>query len=1122
MVWPPDGGCATVGPVKCDRCGHETRDGARFCGGCGSPFAPTVSCSACGQHNPPSHVFCQACGRSLHREAGAVATAPALSAAVGERRQLTALFCDLVGFTQLSGKLDVEDLQELMNDYYRVCATVVERFDGHVAQLLGDGVLAYFGYPQAHEDDAVRAVTAALSILEAVPEFRRRFADKLAGVVDDPLAVRIGIHTGLVVVGDSGNAPKGEPVALGTSLNIASRLQALAPENTVLITEATKNLVQGLFVLEPLGAQQLRGVDEPVTAFRVERPSGVATRLELGAKLGLTPFVGREHETALLVDRWETATEGLGQAVLITAEAGVGKSRLVQRLRERLAGATHTWLEARCSPYHAHTAFHPIIDLIQHGIRMEPDDEDAVRVEKLEQTLANAGLALDETLPLFASLLSLPIPERYAVPVQSAQAWRRRTLEALVAWIFALAERQPVVLVVEDLHWVDPSTLELLATLMGQVQSVRVLVVLTSRPELEPWPHWPQLTHLRLNPLTRRQTRTMLEAVVRRQALPELVLGELEAKCDGVPLYIEELTKSVIEAGLLHAGQRSTGRPVVAEAIPSTLRDSLTARLDRLGPAKELAQIASAIGREFSHDLLAAVASMEEPALHDAIESLVEVELFYRRGVVPHATYMFKHALIQETAYEAMLRTRRMELHARIARVLEERFPEIARTEPETVARHCAQANQFEAAAERYGQAAELAKQRMANAEAIDHLNHGLELLARAPDSENRLRQELRLQVALGAPLSATRGYAHVDVGHAFERARYLCGKVGDATELFEAVYGHSAYSLNVTKMEEAYEQSCRLLQLARQIPAPSRLPWAHQQMGCVHYFRGEPETAQRHFDEAVATYVPADHHRFLHVFGQDPAVASLALGGMTRWLLGRPDEAIATSRAAVARARQVGHPFSLAFAMCFLGYNLVQRRERAALRVVADDIEELVREQGLSQWIASSLVLGGWAKEDPNEGIAGIRAGMMEGSRSGSRIGAPFYICMLADRQFDAGDMDAARMTASMALSVADETQNHYWDVELHRLLGDIELGSSGGNVEEARAHYRRALEIARTQGAKGPGRRAAVSLSSLLSESGQQEEAQELLEPFCVLPDTDVGTVDPDEAPQRPRLLH
>jgi predicted ATPase/class 3 adenylate cyclase len=1081
------------------------------------PSPAVCVCASCNHSNPASNAFCQACGGALGLAAVETSTA---GTGTGERRQLTAFFSDLVGFTALSCKLDVEDLQELMSDYYRTCRNVVERLDGHVAQLLGDGVLAYFGYPLAHEDDAVRAVTASLTLQTSFQDFARRWSSRLEAAGAEPPAMRIGIHTGVVVIDDSG--PRGEPVTLGTSLNVAARLQSIAPIGGVVISDATRRLVQGLFVLEPLGAQQLRGVDSATDAYRVVRPSGVATRLELGAKLGLTPFIGRRHELALLEDRWEQAIEGHGQAVLVTGEAGVGKSRMVQRLRERIASAPHTWLEARSSPYHTNTAFHAIIDLIQHGIFVEPEDDEPTRLAKLEAAVESAGLSRDEVVPLFASLISIS-----GVPTaESAESWRRRTLDAMVEWILALAARQPVILAVEDLHWVDPSTHELLSLLMGRVQAANVLVLLTSRPELQPWPQWPSLTHLRLNPLTKPQTREMLEAVVRRASLPESVLGALMAKCDGVPLFVEELTKAVLESvppirdAADHVVSPSGGTAVLARherpaaSIPSTLRDSLTARLDRLGPARELAQIASVLGREFSHDVLAAVAPMSDSALAAAVDNLVEVELFYRRGVAPHATYLFKHALIQEAAYESMLRSRRIELHGRIADVLEHRFPEIARNEPETIARHYAQAQRYEEAAERYRRAGELAKQRVANTEAIDHLHDALEVLSRAPDSDRKRRIELALQVALGAPLIATQGYAYAEVGRVFERALELCDAAGSGPELFEALYGHSAYSLNTTRMRQADSVSRRLLELAPSLAAPSRLPWAHQQMGCVHYFRGEPAHAQHHFEKAIASYHTEEQRELLHVFGQDAAAACLALSGMTLGQLGRWNASIESSRAAVERARESQHPFSLAFAMCFYGYNLVQRRDRSQLIRLAEQIVALVDEQGLSQWIPSSLIISGWSKEDPAEAVATMQAGLLAGTRRGARIGAPFQIAMLAERQLDLGDHETAAMTASMALAVADETDNHYADVDLHRLCGDIELHRTGGSRDAALAHYRRSLEVADQQRAVGLGLRSSIRLARLLADGGGRRAAIDLLDRYSRVSTSSAETADERDA--------
>ena len=535
--------------MKCAGCGFENRPEARFCGACGARFAVVTECPQCATPNPSDYRFCHQCGERLRAASESVSDPVEGYAADGERRQLTVVFADLVGSTSLSSRIDAEDLKQLLSSYYAACTRVITRFDGHVAKFLGDGVLAYFGYPQAHEDDAVRAVNASLAILDVVAEVDARERAGIPILADQPLAVRIGVHTGPVVVGDTGEGAARERTAVGETLNVAARLQSLALPGTVVISEATKRLVQGLFVLEEQGEQQLRGIDAPVRVHRVMRPSGVVSRLELTDAAALTPFVGRDEETALLLDRWEHTAEGLGQVVLVTGDPGVGKSRLVQRFRARLADRPHTWLEARGSGYHRNTAFHPIIELIARGIRIEPGDTPRRCAEKLETELDNARLPREEIFPLFASLLSFPLLERYTQPVQSAEAWRRRTFEALVDWVFALAALQPVIFVVEDLHWVDPSTLEFLHMLVEQAPTGRLLVLLTVRPEAEP-PQTRQahVTRLRLTPLTRRQTRELVQSVHGGERLSGPVMNELLAKCDGVPLYCEELTKAVLES----------------------------------------------------------------------------------------------------------------------------------------------------------------------------------------------------------------------------------------------------------------------------------------------------------------------------------------------------------------------------------------------------------------------------------------------------------------------------------------------------------------------------------------------------------------------------------------------
>jgi class 3 adenylate cyclase/tetratricopeptide (TPR) repeat protein len=1109
--------------VECVDCRFENRPDALFCGGCGARLPVTRPCPSCATENPTTYSFCYGCGAHLDDESkqrtpSGKEAAPATDA---EHRQLTVLFCDLVGSTKLSTELETEELRELMKSYHAAAAQEVERFEGHVAQYLGDGVLVYFGYPTAHEDDAVRAVRAAVDIITVMSKLEDQLRSHITALPEHPLAVRIGIHTGPVVVGETGGGASREWLAIGRTVNVAARLQALAPSDSIVVGDTTRRLVERSFVLESLGAQVVRGLDEALELHRVVRPKGVGTPDSSEDETGLTPFVGRDQELAFLLERWEHAADGLGQAVLLEGDAGIGKSRLLRRLHHRLTDRDHTWLEARGSAYHTNSAFHPVIDLIQRAIEIDHQDPLPLRGEKLERALRAAGLPVADVYPLFATLLSLPVPDHYTLTVQSAEARRLRTLEALVAWIFALAERRPVVLAVEDVHWIDPSTSELLNLLVEQARTARTLIVMTTRPTVRlGGSHRTHITSMTLDPLTRSQTHTMLSGLIGERTLPESIVRQLVAKCDGVPLYAEELTKAVLESTPVQTGNGSTPslEGSVAREIPTTLRDSLMARLDRLGPAKELAQLASVLGREFHHDLLAAIVPMSATDLAAAVDALEEAELLYRRGVPPRATYTFKHTLIQETAYASLLRSRRIELHARVARVLEEEFPDVALNEPEIVAYHYGQARRHEHAVAYYFRAGLLAKKRIANAEAVDHLDQAIALLAETPESDERNRVELRMQVAIGAPLIITRGYAHESVRHAFERAHELCSRVADATELFEAVYGLSTYYLNRGEMARAHELSQRLIELADRTPGPSRRPWAHQQLGCVHYFGGNPQGAREQFDLAVATYDDPGQRGLIHIFGQDPAVASMVLCGMARWLLGHPDDGLATSRAAVERGREVNHPFSLAFALCFCAYNHVQRREREPVVELAAEAERLAREEAVDQWIPPAVSLKGWAMPDPAEGIAIMEAAMIEASQKWSRIGSPFHLSMLIDRLIEAGRIDDAIASVKLALDLANETSNHFCDAEIHRLRGDLELRRAGGTVEEAEAFYRRAVEIARAQKARSLELRSAVSLARLLADRDGPHVARDMVAPLYE--SFDDGLASPDVTDARTLL--
>ena len=623
-----------------------------------------------------------------------------LSTPAAERRQLTVLFCDLVGSTALSAQLDPEDLREVVRAYQDTCTKVIARFDGHIAQYLGDGLLVYFGYPQAHEDDAQRAVRAGLGILEALGQLNTRLEQE--GLRPAPtqsrqrgvhLAVRLGIHTGLVVVGDVGGGTRQEQLALGETPNLAARLQGIAAPNTLVISATTFQLLGGFFACQPLGTPPLKGQAQPLAVYRVLYESMARSRLEAVGSTGWTPLVGREQEIGLLRERWAQVKEGAGQVVLLSGEAGIGKSRLVQVLQAQVAAEPQAWLTpCQCSPYYQNTAFYPMIDLLERvALRFEREESPPQKISKLEGFLVQYGLPLAETVPLLAALLSLPLPADYAPLTISPEQQKQQTLHALLTILLRIAAQQPVLFVMEDLHWVDPTTLEFLSLLVDQGPTARILALCTFRPDFTPpWTGRSHLTQVTVHRLPRRQAAEVIRQVAHGKTLPAEVVEQIVARTDGVPLFVEELTKMVLESDLLEEREERyelTG-PLPPLAIPATLHDSLMARLDRLATVKALAQLGATLGREFSYELLQAVSPWDEATLRRGLHQLVEAEFLYQQGLPPQATYTFKHALIQDVAYQSLLRSTRQQYHQRIAQALEAQFPETVATQPELVAQH--------------------------------------------------------------------------------------------------------------------------------------------------------------------------------------------------------------------------------------------------------------------------------------------------------------------------------------------------------------------------------------------------------------------------------------------------
>jgi predicted ATPase/class 3 adenylate cyclase len=691
----------------------------------------------------------------------------------------------------LASQLDPEEWREVVRAYQETCAKVIARSEGHIAQYLGDGLLVYFGYPQAHEDDAQRVVRAGLGIVKAMAQLHTRLGHE-RGV---QLAVHLGIHTGLVVVGEIGGGSRQEQFALGETPNLAARLQGIAGPNTLVISAATFQLLGGFFACQSLGRHLLKGFAQPLETYQVRYESMARSRLEAIGSTGLTPLVGREQEVALLLERWAQVKEGSGQVVLLSGEAGIGKSRLVEVVKEQVASEPQAWLTpCQCSPYYQNSALYPLIDLLERVVlQFERDETPHQKLSKLEGLLVQYGLPLAEAVPLLAALLSLPLDADYAPLIMSPEQQKQRTLHALLTILLRIAAQQPVLFVMEDLHWVDPTTLELLSLLVDQGPTARILALWTCRPDFTPpWTGRSHATQVTLPRLPRRQTAEMTVRLTHGKALPAEVVAQVVAKTDGVPLFVEELTKMVLESGLLEEQEERyelTGS-LPPLAIPTTLHNSLMARLDRLAAVKALAQLRATLGREFSYELLQAVSPWDEDALQRGLQQLVAAEFLYQQGLPPQATYRFKHALIQEAAYQSLLRSTRQQSHQRIAQVLETRFPESCETQPELLAYHFTEAGLAEQAVRYWQRAGQLASDCSAHLEAISHCTTGIELLKSLPETPEHTQQALTLHTALGAALLITKGQGAPEVEHAYSQARALCQQVGETPELIPVLFG--------------------------------------------------------------------------------------------------------------------------------------------------------------------------------------------------------------------------------------------------------------------------------------------------------------------------------------------
>jgi predicted ATPase/class 3 adenylate cyclase len=1039
------------------------------------------------------------------QEAPLVPTTPLPTApppAEAERRQLTVLFCDLVDSTRLSSQLDPEELRQVVQTYQATCAKVIARFDGYIAQYLGDGLLVYFGYPLAHEDDAQRAVRAGLGIIEAMGQLHTSLGPER----EVHLAVRLGIHTGLVVVGDVGEGARQEQLALGETPNVAARLQSLAAPNTLVISTATFQLLGGFFACQPLGTRLVKGLAQRLAVYRVLYESMARSRLEAASSTGWTPLVGREQEIGVLLERWAQVKDGLGQVVLLSGEAGIGKSRLVQVLTEQVAAEPRAWLTpCQCSPYHQHTALYPLIDLLERvALRFDREESPQQKVGKLEGFLVQYGLPLAEAVPLFAALLSLPLPADYAPLPVSPEQHKQQTLHALLTILLRIAAQQPVLFVMEDLHWVDPSTLELLSLLVDQGPTARILALFTFRPDFSPpWTGRAHLTQLTVNRLPQRQAEEVIRQVAHGKVLPPEVVEQVVAKTDGVPLFVEELTKMVLESGLLQEGNERyalTG-PLHPLAIPATLHDSLMARLDRLAAVKALAQLGATLGREFSYELLRAVAPWEEGTLHQGLHQLVAAEFLYQRGVPPQATYTFKHALIQDVAYQSLLRSTRQQYHQRTAQALEAQFPEIVATQPELVAQHYTAAGCTEQAVVYWQRAGEHASDRSAHVEAISHLTAGIELLKTLPETPEHTQQALTLHIALGAALQIAKGFAAPEVELAYARARELCQQVSEMPEIAPVLYGLWRFFLGRAQFHTAREFGETLLRLVQRAHDPTLAVITHYALGTTRVYLGVLLAARQDLEEGIARYTPDQRRTPLLRMGHDPGVSCRLYAAMTLWLLGYSAQALARLHEALALAHELSHPFSMAYARCHAAIVSQLRRDVPAVHEQTEAAVTLSTEQGFPLWVAWGTSVRGWALAMQGQGEAGIaqvHQGIAAYRATGAALLVPYYCTVLADVAAHLGHTAEGLQALAEAHTLMEQHDERWWEAEIYRLRGVLLLRQPGTPQAEADAWLQRALDVARRQEAKSLELRAAMSLSRLWQQQGKQAEARALLAPI------------------------
>jgi len=1078
--------------MECPNCRAEVSERAKFCSQCGSALA--LTCPSCGSNEALGSKFCAKCGTSLVIASGTLPSpelAPSIPprAALAERCHLTVMFCDLVGSTALSVHLDVEDLHEVIGAYQKRVAETVTRFGGFVARRVGDGVLVYFGYPNADEDDPEQEVRAALAVVEGIGLLESR----------EPLQVRLGIATGLVVVGDlvgSGTANDNE--VLGEGPNLAARLQALAEPNSIVIADSTRRLVGSVFGLEDLGFKDLKGFAEPQRAWRVLGENRFKSRFE-ALRSAETPLVDRQEEIELLLRRWAQAKAGEGRVILFSGEGGIGKSRLTVALQGLLDAEPYTDLHYFCSPHHQHSALFPIINLLERAAGFGREDAPGVKLDKLEAMMAETSAAKRD-VALLADLLLLPTG-RYPTIEHDPRRRKEETFEVLQWQLTGLARKKTVLMIFEDLHWIDPTTQELLDLFIRRIERLPVLLIATFRPEFTaPWADQPHVTMLTLNRLSRGDSEALVRQLATKTAsLPSDLIGEIVERGDGVPLFLEEVTRTVMDAGPVHRSGSAIPRPSLS--VPPTLHASLMARLDRIGPAaKEIAQIGATIGREFSYELVADVAERPEWELKETLGQLVEAGLIFQRGEPPRSSFLFKHGLLQDAAYSTLLRGPRRSLHARIATAIEEMFPEIAESQPELIARHRTESGLRKPATVYWQRAGELALRRSAGSEALKHFSSALRILEELPDATDRWRQELDVQLGLGTALIIARGFrsSGLEIAEHYARAVTLGRGLGDDKKLFRAMWGSWYANLIIGQTEQALGIANELVEVAERLADPDLMLEAYHSRWANSHVLGLNSITLADTQRGIALYDPERHHAHAYDYGgHDTGVCAYAHSAITLWVSGFPEQAAQMSAAALELGHRLGHPPSLAHAAWWSATLRQLLRAPDPCREFAELTIRIGREQGSNMFVMCPLLLG-WTMFESGQVAEGLQ-------RMGDAVGATrqsvrrFYyeyeLLVYAEALLKAGEPDQAQEVVQEALGCITTSRNRLFEAEAHRLSGLCLTIEGGERIAEAETRLLQAIETSDRQGALSFKLRAATNLGRLWRDQNRRREAHDLL---------------------------